>query len=74
MPLKLEISELDSASNTQVLDAYDYAREMVSHYNAAEGNWRLEKPARKKAEAYMARVASELHQRGLSARVGNYLL
>ena len=69
----LKPEDLSTATDEQILDAYDNARGSMSYYNAAEGNWSSETDERNKAYHYLNEVGTELQRRNLTGRPGNYL-
>lgn len=73
---KMTEQQIIESSDEEILDAYDYARGLVSHYNAADSGaaWFQETNERNHAKQYLKRIRNELDVRGLEGRSGTYLL
>lgn len=65
---------LSKLSDEELLDKRHKFANLVSEFNASEGNWSRETPYRLAAQADLWACDEELKKRGLQPRKGNYLL
>lgn len=66
-------NEFVNLSDDDLLEEYDDARNLMSYYNAAEGNWSSETGARNECSSYLGTVRSEIDVRNLTPNAGTFL-